>query len=67
MLKAMISAPVGDDVFGEDPTVKALEDEVSALLDKEASVFVPSGTMSNQLALRLHAGPLQEVKTGCRV
>uniref|UniRef100_A0A7S4C3H1 Aromatic amino acid beta-eliminating lyase/threonine aldolase domain-containing protein n=2 Tax=Chrysotila carterae TaxID=13221 RepID=A0A7S4C3H1_CHRCT len=61
MLKAMISAPVGDDVFGEDPTVKALEDEVSALLDKEASVFVPSGTMSNQLALRLHAGPLQEV------
>lgn len=61
MLKAMTSAEVGDDVFGDDPTVAALEAETAALLGKEAALFVTSGTMSNQLALRVHVGPLDEV------
>lgn len=54
MREAMIHAEVGDDVFGEDPTVRRLEQRLSAMLGKEDSVFVPSGTMSNQIALRLH-------------
>ena len=45
---------MGDDVFGEDPTVRQLEQRLSAMLGKEDAVFVPSGTMSNQIALRLH-------------
>lgn len=51
MLQAMISAPVGDDVFGEDPTVNALEQKIAKLFGKESGVFVPSGTMSNQLGI----------------
>lgn len=61
MLQAMASAPVGDDVFGDDPTVAALEAETARMLGKEAAVFVTSGTLSNSLALRTHVGPLQEV------
>ena len=61
MLEAMLRAPVGDAVFGDDPTVLALEDEVASLLRKEAALFVASGTMSNQLALRVHVGQLDEV------
>lgn len=61
MLQAMVDAEVGDDVFGEDPTVKELQSEVSALLGKEAGLFVPSGVMSNQLALRVHTNPGDEV------
>lgn len=54
MRAAMAAAVVGDDVFGDDPTVLALEARVAALLGKEAGLFVPSGTMSNQLAVRVH-------------
>ncbi|MCH8122514.1 MAG: aminotransferase class I/II-fold pyridoxal phosphate-dependent enzyme [Bacteroidetes bacterium] len=61
MLQAMVNAEVGDDVFGEDPTVKELQSEISALLGKEAGLFVPSGVMSNQLALRVHTNPGDEV------
>lgn len=52
MKAAMMAAEVGDDVFGEDPTVLRLQERVAELLGKEAALFVPSGTMSNQLALR---------------
>jgi threonine aldolase len=61
MREAMAVAAVGDDVYGEDPTVNALETESAALLGKEAAVFVPSGTMGNQLALAIHTRPGQEV------
>lgn len=54
MRKAMAEAEVGDDVFGEDPTVRLLEEETAAALGKPGAVFVPSGTMSNQLAIRSH-------------
>lgn len=52
MRRAMIDAPLGDDVFGDDPSVNALEAEAAELLGKERALFVPSGTMANQLALR---------------
>ena len=61
MRAAMAEADVGDDVFGEDPTVAALEDRVAALLGKERAIFVPSGTMSNQIGLRLHCSPGDEL------
>lgn len=61
MRRAMYEAEVGDDVFGEDPTAIALEKEVARLLGKETAVFVPSGTMGNQLAIRLHTQPGDEV------
>ena len=61
MLEAMFSAPVGDDVFGEDPTVAALEAKTAALFGKEAGLFCPSGTMTNQIAARVHARPGEEV------
>lgn len=54
MRRAMAQADVGDDVFGEDPNVNALEEEIAHLLGKEAALFVPSGTMSNQVAIRVH-------------
>ncbi len=57
----MYDAEVGDDVFGEDPTVIQLQDEVAILLGKEAGLFVPSGVMGNQLALRVHTSPGDEV------
>ncbi len=53
MRKAMAGAPVGDDVYGEDPTVNDLERHVAAMFGHEAAVFVPSGTMGNQICLRL--------------
>src|SRR6195952_5577105 len=53
MRAAMAGAPVGDDVMGEDPTVNALEEHVAELFGHEAAVFVPSGTMGNQICLRL--------------
>jgi threonine aldolase len=61
MRAAMADAEVGDDVYGEDPTVNALEAEVAALLGHEAGLFVPSGSMGNQLGLRLHAKPGEEI------
>src|SRR5262249_4268196 len=51
----------GDDVYGEDPTVKALERRTAELLGKEAALFVPSGTMANQIAVGVHAGPGDEL------
>jgi threonine aldolase len=57
MREAMAGAPVGDDVYGGDPTVRELEARVAALLGKEDAVYVPSGTMSNQIALRAHTAP----------
>ena len=61
MKEAMFAAPVGDDVFGEDPTVNALETKIAALFGMESALFCPSGTMTNQIAIRLHTGPQKEV------
>src|ERR1700722_7018966 len=61
MLAAMTAAKVGDDVFGEDPTVNELESRVAAMFGKEAGLFVPSGTMSNQIAVRIHCHPQDEI------
>lgn len=61
MREAMASAPVGDDVLGDDPTVQELEKETATLLGKEAALYTPSGTMANQLALRCHAQPGDEI------
>jgi threonine aldolase len=61
MLRAMTSAELGDDVLGDDPTVIALQEKVAALLGKEAAVFVPTGTMANQTAIRAHTEPGDEV------
>lgn len=61
MREAMARADVGDDVYGEDPTVNALEARVAGLLGKEAALFVPSGVMANQIALFLHTQPGDEV------
>jgi threonine aldolase len=64
MRAKMAAAVVGDDVYGEDPTVRALEERVAALLGKESAMYVPSGTMSNQLAIMLHTRPGDEVVVG---
>lgn len=61
MLEAMMNAQVGDDVFGDDPTVNALEEKAAALFGKEAAVYCPSGTMTNQIAVRVHTSPGDEV------
>ena len=61
MLKAMTNAEVGDDVFGEDPTVNAFEQKMAELFGMEAGLFVPSGTMSNQLCLHVLTRPGDEV------
>jgi threonine aldolase len=61
MRDAMASADVGDDVFGEDPTVSQLEAEAAAFLGKEAALFVPSGTMANQIAIHVHCRPGDEL------
>ena len=64
MREAMARAEVGDDVYGEDPTVNRLEEQIAALLGKEAAVFVPSGTMGNQIALQIHTRRGDEVIVG---
>lgn len=61
MRKAIAEAEVGDDVYGEDPTVNRLQERVAQLLGKEASLFVPSGTMANQLAIKSQTQPGDEV------
>ena len=61
MREAMARAEVGDDVYGEDPTVNRLQEMVAGLLGKKAALFVPSGTMANQLAIRIQTQPGQEV------
>lgn len=61
MLDYMFRAEVGDDVFQEDPTINALQDKVAKMFGKEAALFCPSGTMTNQLAIKTHTVPLDEV------
>jgi threonine aldolase len=61
MRRAMAEAEVGDDVYGEDPTITALEERVADLFGHEAALFVPSGTMGNQIGMRLVCEPGQEV------
>jgi threonine aldolase len=61
MREAMASAEVGDDVYGEDPTINRLENEAAEVFGKEAAIFVPTGTMGNQIAIRLHTQHGQEV------
>jgi threonine aldolase len=61
MLKAMLEAVVGDDVFGEDPMVNALQEKAARLMGKEAALFVASGTMGNQLSIKAHTQPGEEV------
>jgi len=66
MRRAMATAEVGDDVYGEDPTVNRLEETFAARVGKDAAIYVPSGTMGNQLALRLLAAPGTVVVAGRR-
>ncbi len=61
MREAMFSAPLGDDVFGEDPTVNALEEKMAKLFNKEAALFCVSGTQTNQIAISVHVSKGQEV------
>ena len=61
MLDAMMGAKVGDDVFGEDPTVNALEEKIAHIFDMEAALFCPSGTMTNQIAIKCFTNPMDEV------
>jgi threonine aldolase len=61
MRRAMVEAEVGDDVYGEDPTVNRLEERAAEIFEKEAALFVPTGTMGNQIAVRLHTQHGQEV------
>ncbi len=64
MRAAMANAPVGDDQYGEDPTTRALQERIAALLGKEAALFVPSGTMANQIGLKLLTHPGDDVVVG---
>lgn len=61
MLQVMMAAEVGDDVFQEDPTVNQLEAKAAALFGKAAALYCPSGTMTNQIAIKVHTHPLDEV------
>ncbi len=64
MLDAMMNARVGDDVFGEDPSINALEAVAAGIFAKEAALFCPSGTMTNQIAIKVHTQPGDEVICG---
>ena len=64
MRRAMAEAPVGDDQYGEDPTINRLQERVATLLGKEDALFVPSGTMANQVALQVLTRPGEEVVVG---
>jgi threonine aldolase len=61
MLEAMMQAQVGDDVFKEDPSVIRFEEEIASIFGKEAAIFCPSGTMTNQIAIKLHTKALDEM------
>jgi threonine aldolase len=61
MLEAMCQAPVGDDVFGEDPSINGLEEMAAAMFGVEAAIYCPSGTMTNQIAIKCHTQPGDEV------
>lgn len=69
MRKAMADAEVGDDVIGNDPSVDRLEAQIAELLGKEAAAFMPSGTMANQIGVRVHCGPGDEFlcESGCHI
>ncbi|MFW5994269.1 MAG: low-specificity L-threonine aldolase [Halanaerobiaceae bacterium] len=64
MRQIMATADVGDDVYGEDPSINELEERAAEILDKEAALFLPSGTMGNQVALLTHTSPGQEIILG---
>src|SRR5260221_2179774 len=64
MRKAMAEAPVGDDQYGEDPSVNLLQERIAALLGKQAALFVPSGTMANQIGLKVLTRPGDEIVVG---
>src|ERR671922_982262 len=64
MRQAMAAAPVGDDQYGEDPSVNRLQERIAELLGKEAALFVPSGTMANQIGLKLLTHPGDDVIVG---
>ena len=61
MRRAMADAEVGDDVYGEDPTVNRLQERAAEIFEKEAALFVPTGSMGNQIAIKLHTRPGTEV------
>ena len=61
MLDAMLHAELGDDVFGEDPTINELEEKVASMFGMEAAIFCPSGTMTNQIAIKCHTQPGDEI------
>ena len=61
MMKAMASAPLGDDVYGEDPTVNALEKRLAIMFNKPKALFFPTGTMANQAAIKLHTQPGEQL------
>ena len=61
MRKAMAEAEVGDDVYGEDPTINRLEATAARIFEREAALFVPTGTMGNQIAIKVHTRPGQEI------
>ena len=63
MRNAMTNAEVGDDVYSEDPTVNSLEEKVARLFGKDAALFCPSGSLANQLALRMLVAPGEELIT----
>src|SRR5688500_17320873 len=69
MRRAMADADAGDDVFGEDPTINRLQSRVAEMLGKEAAVYVPSGSMSNQIGVRPHCSPGDEFlcEAGCHI
>src|SRR5947209_1956245 len=69
MRAAMANAVVGDDVFDDDPTVHRLQERTAELLGKEAALFMPSGSMSNQIAVRIHCQPGDEFicEAGCHI
>ena len=64
MRRAMAEAPVGDDQYGEDPSVNRLQERIAELLGKEAALFVPSGTMANQIGLKILTRPGDDVVVG---
>src|ERR671917_2053792 len=61
MRRAMAEADVGDDVYGEDPTINRLQERAAEMFEKEAAIFVPTGSMGNQIAVKLHTRPGTEV------
>src|SRR6187200_2117225 len=61
MLDAMMTAKVGDDVFGEDPSINKVEEKAASMFGMEAAIFCPSGTMTNQIAIKCHTQPGDEV------